>query len=196
MRPGRTFEAISAGPLGSTCFCGTPTRSGPARSVRDRSTIWPPSRQTRRSAPPGNPRRCRRRGAVASDGHRRPVQHRARHAGSDRPAWGIALAAFDTGSVAAADKLLVVGPSAVTAAIDAFSRGSDLNGTNRSSCSRPTRSSPARRDGGGAAQRKQADTVVWRYLLRRPARDAADRLARRQSLRPYLGRDARTGVVD
>lgn len=42
-------------------------------------------------------------------------------------AWGIALSPLDTGPIGAADKLVVVGPSAIAATIDTFSRGTDLD---------------------------------------------------------------------
>lgn len=42
-------------------------------------------------------------------------------------AWGLALSAHDVGPIGASDKLLVVGPSAIAATIDAFTRGSDLD---------------------------------------------------------------------
>lgn len=42
-------------------------------------------------------------------------------------AWGLALSPFDPGPIGAADKLVVVGPSAIAATIDAFSRGADLD---------------------------------------------------------------------
>lgn len=42
-------------------------------------------------------------------------------------AWGITLSPFDVGPIGAADKLVVVGPSAIASTIDAFSRGADLD---------------------------------------------------------------------
>jgi hypothetical protein len=42
-------------------------------------------------------------------------------------AWGITLSPFDVGPIGAADKLVVAGPSAIAAAIDAFGRGADLD---------------------------------------------------------------------
>lgn len=42
-------------------------------------------------------------------------------------AWGLTLTVVDVGPIGAADKLLVVGPSAIAATIDAFARGSDLD---------------------------------------------------------------------
>lgn len=42
-------------------------------------------------------------------------------------AWGLALSAVDVGAVGAADKLLVVGPSAIAATTLAFARGTDLD---------------------------------------------------------------------
>lgn len=42
-------------------------------------------------------------------------------------AWGLTLSPVDVGPIGAADKLLVVGPSAIAATIDAFARGSDLD---------------------------------------------------------------------
>lgn len=42
-------------------------------------------------------------------------------------AWGISLSPLSVGTIGAADKLLVVGPSAIAATIEAFARGSDLD---------------------------------------------------------------------
>lgn len=42
-------------------------------------------------------------------------------------AWGISLSAMSTSAIGAADKLLVVGPSAIAATIEAFAQGSDLD---------------------------------------------------------------------
>ena len=42
-------------------------------------------------------------------------------------AWGITLSPFDLGPIGAADKLVIAGPSAIAAAIEAFSRGADLD---------------------------------------------------------------------
>ena len=42
-------------------------------------------------------------------------------------AWGVTLSPFDVGPIGAADKLVVVGPSAIAATIDAFGRGTDLD---------------------------------------------------------------------
>lgn len=42
-------------------------------------------------------------------------------------AWGLSLLSFDIGTVGASDKLLVVGPSAIAASIEAFAHDSDLD---------------------------------------------------------------------
>jgi len=42
-------------------------------------------------------------------------------------AWGISLSAVSAGAIGASDRLLVVGPSAIAATIEAFAMGSDLD---------------------------------------------------------------------
>lgn len=42
-------------------------------------------------------------------------------------AWGLPLAPIDIGTVSAADKLLVMGPSAIASTIETFARGRDLD---------------------------------------------------------------------
>lgn len=42
-------------------------------------------------------------------------------------AWGISLSAVSVGAIGAADKLLIVGPSAIAAIIEAFALGRDLD---------------------------------------------------------------------
>lgn len=49
-------------------------------------------------------------------------------------AWGLALSSFDVGAIQPADKLIVVGPSAIAALVRAFSTGADLDWADQVVC--------------------------------------------------------------